>query len=84
MKLCCISNREAVFLFLDSQILDTLFLEDINALLHTGEIPNLFRHEDIQEVDRYIFLLFENQYLIYRFAINLPRQLPDKVYQIQI
>jgi dynein heavy chain len=52
MKLCCISNREAVFLFLDTQIIDTLFLEDINALLHTGEIPNLFRHEDIQEVDR--------------------------------
>lgn len=50
MKLCAISNREAVFLFLETQILDTIFLEDINALLHTGEIPNLFRNEDIQEV----------------------------------
>jgi dynein heavy chain len=51
MKLCGISNREAVFLFLDTQIIDSLFLEDINALLHTGEVPNLFRNEDIQEVN---------------------------------
>jgi len=50
MKLCSISNREVVFLFIDTQIIDTFFLEDINALLHTGEVPNLFRNEDIQEV----------------------------------
>ncbi|CAF4651271.1 unnamed protein product, partial [Rotaria magnacalcarata] len=50
MKLCSISNRETVFLFVDTQIIDTFFLEDINALLHTGEVPNLFRNEDIQEV----------------------------------
>lgn len=57
MKLCSISNREAIFLFLDTQIIDSIFLEDINALLHTGEIPNLFRHEDIQEVN-FCFLCF--------------------------
>jgi dynein heavy chain len=50
MKLCSISNREVVFLFIDTQIIDTFFLEDINALLHTGEVPSLFRNEDIQEV----------------------------------
>ncbi len=58
MKLCCISNREAVFLFLDTQIIDKIFLEDINALLHTGEIPNLFRYEDIQEVEFFFFFCF--------------------------
>jgi hypothetical protein len=63
MKLCSISNREVVFLFLDTQIIDILFLEDINALLHTGEILNLFRNEDIQEVN--IFLLLSNKYLMY-------------------
>ncbi|CAF0762898.1 unnamed protein product [Adineta steineri] len=57
MKLCSISNREVVFLFIDTQIIDTLFLEDINALLHTGEVPNLFRHEHIQEVEIF-FLIF--------------------------
>jgi hypothetical protein len=70
MKLCCISNREAVFLFIDTQIIDTLFLEDINALLHTGEVPNLFRHEDIQEV-YFLYTCFSNiSFETYRFVIN--------------
>ena len=30
----------------DSQILDETFLEDINNLLNTGEIPNLMLPED--------------------------------------
>jgi dynein heavy chain len=64
MKLCCISNREAVFLFLDTQIIDSLFLEDINSLLHTGEVPNLFRNEDIQEV------YFHFHYLMYIYHID--------------
>jgi dynein heavy chain, axonemal len=50
LKLCGISNREAIFLFIDTQIIDSIFLEDINSLIHTGHIPNLFRSEDIQEV----------------------------------
>ena len=75
MKLCGLSNRETVFLFLDNQIIDTLFLEDINALLHTGEIPNLFRFEDIQEVTLSLdFLSWEIDDLIYRFVINYHRQ----------
>ena len=51
MKLCGVANREVVFLFVDTQIIDDAFLEDLNALLHTGEVPNLFRHEDLNEVD---------------------------------
>ncbi|CAF0769681.1 unnamed protein product [Adineta ricciae] len=50
IKVCGVSNREVVFLFIDTQIIDTFFLEDLNALLHTGEVPNLFRNEDIQEI----------------------------------
>jgi hypothetical protein len=50
MKLCGVSNREVVFLFVDTQIVDDAFLEDLNALLHTDEVPNLFRHEDLNEV----------------------------------
>ncbi len=50
MKLCGLSNREVIFLFLDTQIIDSVFLEDINALLQSGEVPNLFLSEDFQEV----------------------------------
>lgn len=44
--------QDTVFLFADTQIKDIAFLEDINNLLNTGEIPNLFTSamlNDIQE-----------------------------------
>ncbi|CAF4716798.1 unnamed protein product [Rotaria socialis] len=61
MKLCSISNRETVFLFVDTQIIDTFFLEDINALLHTGEVPSLFRNEDIQEIRNQLSSIIQQQ-----------------------
>jgi len=38
--------ERTVFLFSDSQIKDEGFVEDINNLLNTGEIPNLFPPEE--------------------------------------
>jgi len=40
------------FLFSDTQIVQESFLEDINNLLNSGEIPNLFPPEEkIQIID---------------------------------
>eukprot|EP00736_Rhodelphis_marinus_P009962 Rmarinus@m.13206 len=35
-------NQKTVFLFSDTQIIDESFVEDINNILNTGEVPNLF------------------------------------------
>ncbi|XP_076804480.1 dynein axonemal heavy chain 3-like isoform X3 [Clavelina lepadiformis] len=39
-----------VFLFGDYQIKDEAFLEDINLLLNTGDIPNIFENEERLEI----------------------------------
>jgi dynein heavy chain len=40
-------NKNVVFLFNDTQIKDESFLEDINNILSSGTVPNLFAKEDI-------------------------------------
>ena len=39
-----------VFLFSDSQIINEAFLEDINNILNNGEIPNLYKADDIVQI----------------------------------
>lgn len=43
-------NIPTVFLFTDSQIKDESFIEDINNLLNTYEVPNLFPTDEKNEV----------------------------------
>lgn len=38
-------NKSGVFLFSDTQIINPSFLEDVNSILSTGEVPNLFAKE---------------------------------------
>lgn len=40
-------NKKCVFLFNDTQIKDEAFLEDINNILSSGVVPNLFSKDDI-------------------------------------
>ena len=38
------------FLFSDSQIVKESFLEDLNNILNTGEVPNIWGPEDYEEI----------------------------------
>ena len=43
-------NEEVTFLFSDTQIVKESFLEDLNNVLNTGEVPNMWGPEDYEEI----------------------------------
>ncbi|XP_049864535.1 dynein axonemal heavy chain 6 [Schistocerca gregaria] len=43
-------NQDTAFLFTDSQIVSEEFLEDINNILNSGEVPNLFESDEYEKV----------------------------------
>lgn len=43
--------RTTSFLFVDTQIADESFLEDINNILSSGEVPNLYKTDEFEEVE---------------------------------
>ena len=49
-KMAGVDGDETVFLFTDTQIVVEEFLEDINNILNSGEVPNLFGKDEIEEV----------------------------------
>lgn len=69
------SDLHTVFLFMDTQIKEESFLEDISNLLNSGEVPNLFAADEKSDIcekmriidrqrDRYI--IFLAKYKIFR------------------
>uniref|UniRef100_UPI00358E354F dynein axonemal heavy chain 7-like n=1 Tax=Myxine glutinosa TaxID=7769 RepID=UPI00358E354F len=44
------TEQHGVFLFADTQMKEEAFLEDVNNLLNTGEVPNLFAVDEKQEI----------------------------------
>jgi dynein heavy chain len=50
LKTAGAKKTEVVFLFSDTQIVRESFLEDINNILNTGEVPNLWAVEDLEEI----------------------------------
>ncbi|XP_054656624.1 dynein axonemal heavy chain 2 [Dunckerocampus dactyliophorus] len=49
-RLTGVDNKPTVFLFNDTQIVDESFLEDINNILSSGEVPNLFKQDEFVEI----------------------------------
>nr|KAF6446457.1 dynein axonemal heavy chain 6 [Rousettus aegyptiacus] len=49
-KLAGIDDKNMVFLFTDTQIVVEEFLEDINNILNSGEVPNLFEKDELEQV----------------------------------
>lgn len=49
-RLTGVDNKPTVFLFNDTQIVDESFLEDINNILSSGEVPNLYKQDEFVEV----------------------------------
>ena len=45
-----VEGKDLAFLFTDSQIVDETMLEDLNNVLNTGEIPNLFPQDEIDKI----------------------------------
>ncbi|CAK85038.1 unnamed protein product (macronuclear) [Paramecium tetraurelia] len=50
LKTAGAKDQPVVFLFSDTQVVRESFLEDINNVLNTGEVPNLWATEDIEEI----------------------------------
>lgn len=45
-----VANRETVFLITDTQVVKEEFMEDIQNILNSGEVPNLFLGDDYERV----------------------------------
>ncbi|XP_074979886.1 dynein axonemal heavy chain 2 isoform X4 [Caretta caretta] len=46
--------KPTTFLFVDTQIMDDSFLEDINNILSSGEVPNLYKADEFEEIQSVI------------------------------
>ena len=52
-----VENKSTVFLFVDTQVLEESFLEDISNILSSGEVPNLYKPDEFEEVGVLIYWL---------------------------
>lgn len=50
MILAGVERKATTFLFTDSQIVKESFLEDINGVLNSGEVPNLFANDEKDKI----------------------------------
>ena len=69
-----VDYKPTIFLFNDTQVLDESFLEDINNILSSGEVPNLYKPDEFEEVstiDELSFTRWHAYSLLLIFVLNL-------------
>ena len=49
IDMTALEQKKTVFFFQDTQIISESFLEDVNSLLSSGQIPNLYEDDEIQQ-----------------------------------
>uniref|UniRef100_A0A6Q2Z4C9 Dynein, axonemal, heavy chain 6 n=1 Tax=Esox lucius TaxID=8010 RepID=A0A6Q2Z4C9_ESOLU len=49
-KMAGVEGKDMVFLFTDTQIVVEEFLEDINNMLNSGEVPSLFEKDELEQI----------------------------------
>jgi len=47
-----VENKPTSFIFVDTQIINEQMLEDINNILNGGDVPNLYRIEDMDPINK--------------------------------
>lgn len=50
LKKAGVMGQKTVFLLTDAQIKEEAFLEDLDSVLNTGEVPNIFAVDEKQEI----------------------------------
>ncbi|KAF4028544.1 Microtubule-binding stalk of dynein motor domain-containing protein [Phytophthora infestans] len=51
LQLSGLNNQPTIFLFSDTQIVEEAYLEDINGLLNTGEVANLWANDELVQMN---------------------------------
>ncbi|KAL3313636.1 Dynein heavy chain 2, axonemal [Cichlidogyrus casuarinus] len=73
---CGVQNRPTLFVFLDTQVTDESFLEDINNMLSSGEVPNLFKPDEFEEIRDELADICKKEYFddspqtVFRFLVD--------------
>uniref|UniRef100_A0A7M4FA16 Dynein axonemal heavy chain 6 n=1 Tax=Crocodylus porosus TaxID=8502 RepID=A0A7M4FA16_CROPO len=80
-KMAGVEDKDMVFLFTDTQIVVEEFLEDVNNILNSGEVPNLFEKDELEQVlaatrpkAKEVGIPEGNRDEVFQFFINRVRQ----------
>eukprot|EP00954_Amorphochlora_amoebiformis_P004328 337727-Amorphochlora_amoeboformis.AAC.1 len=63
MKIAAVEGRPVAFLFTENQILEERFLEDVNNILNSGEVPNLWNADELSNLADEMMDVLENKKL---------------------